>query len=221
MDSSDGVAHGAQNGTRGDAANAEGNGLLEVEGLKYTIRLRVNSVLKERIGWLLKRPVGQSPHEIRGYHASFHSKPGHGPSPVVRWRKSSGILMNRIRALASSYQHDGRPRWWWLSRTSSTAARQLQEGKNAVTWARPHPASLRCQRGAAATAPLNRSHAARAMDAAYLRVTISTRVAAASRRRRRIADILEGEGNRVTVQDYDFAASWLRRAGRMHWLLEV
>lgn len=102
MDSSDSVAHGAQNGTRSDAANAEGNGLLEMGGLKYTIRLRVNSMLKERIGWLLTRPVGQSPHEIRRYYASFHSKPGHGPSRVVRWRKSSGISMDCSRALASS-----------------------------------------------------------------------------------------------------------------------
>lgn len=101
-------------------------------------------------------------------------------------------------------------------RCATTSGRQERRHLGA-----PHPASLRCQRGAAATAPLNRSHAARAMDAAYLRVTISTRVAAASPRRRRIADILEGEGNRVTVQDYDFAANWRCRAGRMLWLLEV
>jgi hypothetical protein len=38
--------------------------LLEVEAHKYTIRLPANSVLQDRIAWLLKRPVGRLPHEV-------------------------------------------------------------------------------------------------------------------------------------------------------------
>ncbi len=44
---------------------------LESEGYKYTIRLPANAVLRERIGWLLKRPVGRSSHAVRRYNASF------------------------------------------------------------------------------------------------------------------------------------------------------
>jgi len=46
---------------RGDAAfaNPEVYEFLEAESYKYTIRLPANAVLQERIGWLLKRPVGR------------------------------------------------------------------------------------------------------------------------------------------------------------------
>src|SRR5215213_5186960 len=58
---------------RGDAAfaNPEIYEFLETEGFKYTIRLPANAVLQASIGWLLKRPVGRPPHEVRRYHASF------------------------------------------------------------------------------------------------------------------------------------------------------
>src|SRR4051812_18197374 len=58
---------------RGDAAfaNPEVYELLEAEGASYTIRLPANQVLQDRIGNLLKRPVGRPPHEIRRYYASF------------------------------------------------------------------------------------------------------------------------------------------------------
>ena len=44
---------------------------LEAEDLGYAIRLPANRVLQERIGYLLNRPVGRPPHEVRGYYASF------------------------------------------------------------------------------------------------------------------------------------------------------
>jgi Transposase DDE domain group 1 len=58
---------------RGDAAfaNPEMYELLEAEGAGYTIRLPANRVLQDRIGYLLKRPVGRTPHEVRRYFASF------------------------------------------------------------------------------------------------------------------------------------------------------
>ena len=45
--------------------------LLEAEGASYTIRLPANPVLQDKIGYLLKRPVGRPPHEMRRYYASF------------------------------------------------------------------------------------------------------------------------------------------------------
>jgi len=54
---------------RGDAAFAtpEMYEFLEAEGIGYTTRLPANRVLQERIGYLLKRPVGRPPHEVRHY----------------------------------------------------------------------------------------------------------------------------------------------------------
>jgi hypothetical protein len=58
---------------RGDAAfaNPEIYEFLEAERAGYTIRLPANSVLQNRIGYLLKRPVGRPPHDVRRHFASF------------------------------------------------------------------------------------------------------------------------------------------------------
>ena len=58
---------------RGDAAfaNPEIYEFLEGEGMGYAIRLPANRVLQERIGYLLKRPVGRPAHEVRRCFASF------------------------------------------------------------------------------------------------------------------------------------------------------
>ena len=58
---------------RGDAAfaNPEIYEFLEADRIGYTIRLAANSVLQSRIGYLLKRPVGRPPHEVRRHYASF------------------------------------------------------------------------------------------------------------------------------------------------------
>jgi hypothetical protein len=58
---------------RGDAAfaNPEVYEFLEAEGASYTIRLPANPVLQDKIGHLLKRPVGRPPHEVRRCYASF------------------------------------------------------------------------------------------------------------------------------------------------------
>src|SRR4051812_5161702 len=50
---------------RGDAAfgNPEMYEYLEAEGIGYAIRLPANRILQDRIGYLLKRPVGRPPHE--------------------------------------------------------------------------------------------------------------------------------------------------------------
>jgi hypothetical protein len=44
---------------------------LEAERASYTIRLPASRVLQERIGYLLKRPVGRPLHEVRRSLASF------------------------------------------------------------------------------------------------------------------------------------------------------
>jgi Transposase DDE domain group 1 len=58
---------------RADAAFAkpEAYELLEAEGIRYAIRLPANQVLQERIGYLLKRPVGRPPKKPIVSYASF------------------------------------------------------------------------------------------------------------------------------------------------------
>ena len=58
---------------RGNAAfaNPEIYEFLEAECYGYVIRLPTNNVLQGKIGYLLSRPVGRPPHEVRRYHASF------------------------------------------------------------------------------------------------------------------------------------------------------
>lgn len=52
---------------RADAAfaNPEVYEYLEAGGIKHAIRLPANRVLQERIGHLLRRPVGQPPNHVR------------------------------------------------------------------------------------------------------------------------------------------------------------
>src|SRR6202171_5432558 len=76
---------------RGDAAfaNPEIYEFLEAEGYGYAIRLPTNRVVQEKIGYLLKRPVGRPPDEVRRYYASFHYQAGSWKKPrrVVAYLK--------------------------------------------------------------------------------------------------------------------------------------
>jgi Transposase DDE domain group 1 len=58
---------------RADAAFAapEVYEFLEAEDYGYAIRLPANAVLQKRIAYLLTRPVGRPPHEVRRFYASF------------------------------------------------------------------------------------------------------------------------------------------------------
>ena len=58
---------------RADAAfaNPEVYEFLEAEDYKYAIRLPANHIMQDKIGYLLKRPVGRPPHHVRRYYANF------------------------------------------------------------------------------------------------------------------------------------------------------
>ena len=68
---------------RADAAFAgpEIYEFLEAQGIKYAIRLPANRVLQESIAFLLRRPVGRPPHEVRRFHASFSYRAGSWTKP--------------------------------------------------------------------------------------------------------------------------------------------
>jgi hypothetical protein len=76
---------------RGDAAlaNPEIDEFIEAEGIGYTIRLPANSVLQNRIGYLLNRPVGRPPLEVRRYYASFSFQ-------AQSWRKPRRVVAKSL-----------------------------------------------------------------------------------------------------------------------------
>src|SRR4249920_2609023 len=89
---------------RGDAAfaNPEMYEYLEAEGIGYTIRLPAYRVLQDRIGYLLKRPVGRPPHEVRRYFASSASpiRRRAGTGRATWWPRWNGIPASCTRASA-------------------------------------------------------------------------------------------------------------------------
>ena len=55
----------------------------------YAIRLPANRVLQDKIGYLLKRPVGRPPHEVRRYYASFSYQ-------AQSWNKSRRVVAKSL-----------------------------------------------------------------------------------------------------------------------------
>jgi hypothetical protein len=125
---------------RGDAAfaNPEMYEFLEAEGIGYTIRLPANNVLQGRIGYLLKRPVGRPPHEVRRFYASFTYQ-------AQSWKKS-----RRVVAKVEWHPNELYPRVGFivtnLARSvervvafynqRGTAEQWIKEGKGAIKWTR-------------------------------------------------------------------------------------
>jgi hypothetical protein len=86
---------------RGDAAfaNPEVYEFFEAEGMSYTIRLPANRVLQDKIGHLLKRPVGRPPQEVRRYYSSLSYQAGSWNKPqrvVAKVEWHPGELCPRI-----------------------------------------------------------------------------------------------------------------------------
>jgi hypothetical protein len=133
---------------RGDAAfaNPEVYEFLEAEGYKYTIRLPANAVLQENIGWLLKRPVGRPPHEVRRFHASFSYRAGSWNKArrvVAKVEWHPGELYPRVGFIVTNLTRPAQ-RVVAFYNQRGTAEQYIKEGKNAVTWTR-----LSCHRFAA------------------------------------------------------------------------
>jgi len=133
---------------RGDAAFAspEVYECLEAEGYKYTIRLPSNSVLQERIGWLLRRPVGRPPNEVRRYYASLSYEAGSWNKPrrvVAKVEWHPGELYPRVGFIVTNMTRPAE-RVVAFYNQRGTAEQWIKEGKNAVTWTR-----LSCHRFAA------------------------------------------------------------------------
>ena len=123
---------------RGDAAfaNPDIYEFLEAEG--YVIRLPTNSVLQGKIGYLLSRPVGRPPHEVRRYYASFRYQAGSWKKPrrvvaKVEWHPGQlyprvGFIVTNLarpaERVVAFYNHRG------------TCEQYIKEGKGAIKWTR-------------------------------------------------------------------------------------
>ena len=121
---------------RGDAAfaNPEVYELLEAEGASYAIRLPANPILQDKIGYLLKRPVGRPPHEVRRYYASFRyraqswNKPRHVVAKV-EWHP--GELYPRVGFIVTNLARSAEGIVAFYNRRG-TCEQYIKEGKNAI-----------------------------------------------------------------------------------------
>jgi Transposase DDE domain group 1 len=132
---------------RGDAAFAlpDVYEYLEAEGVGYAIRLPANRVLHERIGHLLRRPVGRPPHCVRRFYESFlyQAQSWNRPRRVVakvEWHPGElyprvGFIVTNLRRPAKKVVafYNGR----------GTAEQWIKEGKHAIKWTRLSCATFR------------------------------------------------------------------------------
>ena len=125
---------------RGDAAfaNPEMYEYLEAEGIGYAIRLPANRVLQNRIGYLLRRPVGRPPNEVRRYYASFSyqakswNKPRHVVAKV-EWHP--GQLCPTVGFIVSNLPRSAEGIVAFYNQRG-TCEQHIKEGKNAIKWTR-------------------------------------------------------------------------------------
>jgi hypothetical protein len=125
---------------RGDAAfaNPEIYEFIEAEQIGYTIRLPANDVLQRRIGYLLKRPVGRPPHEVRRYYASFTYQAQSWSKPrrvvaKVEWHPAE--LYPRVGFIVTNLARPAE-RVVAFYNQRGTAEQHIKEGKNAIKWTR-------------------------------------------------------------------------------------
>ncbi len=124
----------------GDAAFAKPElyELLEAEGIGYAIRLPANSVLQERIGHLLTRPVGRPPNKPQVFFASFSYQAqslsrSRRVVAIVQWHQ--GELYPRVGFIVTSLKRPAE-RVSKFCNGRGTAEQWIREGKYALCWTR-------------------------------------------------------------------------------------
>jgi hypothetical protein len=125
---------------RADAAfaNPEVYEFLEAEDFRYAIRLPANRILQERIGYLLKRPVGRPPNEVRRYHANFRYQAASWSKPrrvIAKIEWHPGELYPRVGFIVTNLSRPAE-RVVAFYNQRGTAEQWIKEGKGAIRWTR-------------------------------------------------------------------------------------
>ena len=111
---------------------------LEAERIKYAIRIPTNQVLQNRIGYLLKRPVGRPPNDVRRYYANFSYQAASWTKPrrviaKVEWRP--GELVPRVGFIVTNMSRPAE-RVVAFYNKRGTCEQWIKEGKAAINWTR-------------------------------------------------------------------------------------
>jgi hypothetical protein len=119
-------------------ANPEVYEFLEAELIKYAIRLPANRILHDRIGYLLKHPVGRPPNEVRRFHANFTYQAGSWSKPrrviaKVEWHP--GELYPRVGFIVTNLLRPA-DRVVAFYNKRGTCEQWIKEGKGAIKWTR-------------------------------------------------------------------------------------
>ena len=111
---------------------------LEADGIKYAIRLPANRVLQERIGYLLKRPVGRPSIHVRRSHANFTYQAGSWSKPrrvVARVEWHPGELYPRVGFIVTNMARRAENVVGFYNKRG-TCEQWIKEGKGAIKWTR-------------------------------------------------------------------------------------
>jgi hypothetical protein len=111
---------------------------LEAERVKYAIRIPTNQVLQNRIGYLLKRPVGRPPSEVRRYYANFTYQAASWTKPrrviaKVEWHP--GELVPRVGFIVTNMSRPAE-RVVAFYNKRGTCEQWIKEGKGVIKWTR-------------------------------------------------------------------------------------
>ena len=125
---------------RADAgfANPEVYEYLEGEGIKYAIRLPANRILQEGIGYLLKRPVGRPPLDVRRSYANFIYQAGSWTKPrrvVAKVEWHPGELYPRVGFIVTNMARPAENVVGFYNKRG-TCEQWIKEGKGAIRWTR-------------------------------------------------------------------------------------
>ena len=125
---------------RADAgfANPDVYEFLEAKGIKYAIRLPANRVLQERIGYLLKRPVGRPSNDVRRSYANFTYQAGSWSKPrrvVAKVEWHPGELYPRVGFIVTNMARPSENVVAFYNKRG-TCEQWIKEGKGAIKWTR-------------------------------------------------------------------------------------
>ena len=123
---------------RADAgfANPDVYGYLEAERIKYAIGLPANRILQERISYLLKRPVGRPPNEVRRSYANFSYQAGSWTKPrrvVAKVEWHPGELYPRVGFIVTNMARPAENVIGFYNKRG-TCEQWIKEGKGAIKW---------------------------------------------------------------------------------------